>query len=98
MEFTTADYGILKAIIDRNDRLKGMSKVNGTTISDIIIKTNLSDKKIRATIKKFEQIGYITKALKQGKASSYMITQKGLYELKSIKCNILGEVDNNEKK
>ncbi|MGL5327953.1 MAG: hypothetical protein ACRDD7_01710 [Peptostreptococcaceae bacterium] len=93
MEFTTADYSILKAIIDRNDRLKGMCKANGTTITEIIQKTNLSDKKIRITLKRFEEIGYIGRALKQGKATAYMLTKKGLYELKLTKSNVLGEVE-----
>lgn len=92
MDFTSKDYEILKAIINRDNRAKGMSKMNGTTIKEIVEKTSLCDKKVRQTIKKFEEIGFICKAIKQGRADSFMLTEEGFVELTSLKQNILGEV------
>lgn len=92
MCFTDTDYKILKAIIDRNNRLKGMCKSDGTTVKEIISKTKVSDRKVRETLKKFEDVGFVEKAIKQGKADSFMLTAEGFLELKSLKLNIFGEV------
>lgn len=92
MSFTSMDYKILRAIINKDDRVKGMTRLNGTTIKEIIDKTSACDKKVRQTLKKFEEVGFVCKAIKQGKAVTYMITEEGLMELKSLKMNILGEV------
>lgn len=90
--FTENDYKILKAIIDRNDKRKGLCKGNGTTIKEIIEKTKLSDKKIRITLKKFEKEEFITYGLKIVKADTYILTEKGFSELNSLRINIFGEV------
>ena len=90
--FTTKDYQILKAIIDRNDRKKGLSIGNGTTIKEIINKTNLSDKKIRETRDKFIKEGFIAEGLKNGKEKTYILTEQGFKELNKIRKNIFGEV------
>lgn len=92
MGFTNNDYDILKAIINKNDRTKGLSKVNGTTVKEITEKTTLCDKKIRQTLKKFEEVGFICKAIKQGRAESFMLTEEGFLELKNLNKNIFGEV------
>lgn len=89
--FTKKDYEILKAIIDRNNERKGLCKGDGTTIKEIIEKTELSDKKIRQTLKKFEQKGFISKGLKIVKADTYILTQEGFRELNSLRINIFGE-------
>lgn len=90
--FTTKDYQILKAIIDRNDRKKGLCISNGTTIKEIITKTSLSDKKIRETRNKFIKEGFITEGLKNGKEKTYILTEQGFTELNKIRKNIFGEV------
>lgn len=90
--FTENDYKILKAIIDRNDKKKGLCKGNGTTIKELIDKTKLSDKKIRITLKNFEKEGFITHGLKLIKADTYLLTEKGFQELNSLRMNIFGEV------
>ncbi|HDK7176575.1 TPA: ArsR family transcriptional regulator [Clostridium botulinum] len=90
--FTENDYRILKAIIDRNDTKKGLCKGNGTTVKEIIEKTELSDKKVRQTLKKFEKLGFIDKGLKIIRADTFMLTKKGFEELNSLRVNIFGEV------
>lgn len=91
--FTTKDYEILKAIISRNDDKKGLCKANGTTIKEIIEKTQLSDKKVRVTLKRFEEEGFITKGAKNSKADTFILTEEGFIELKSLRTNIFGKVD-----
>lgn len=90
--FTQNDYEILKAIVDRGDKKKGLCKTNGTTIKEIIDKTELSDKKIRNTLKQFLDIGFISEGASIGKARTYMLTKEGFIELKSLRINIFGEV------
>jgi len=89
--FTTKDYEILKAIINRNDEKKGLCKANGTTIKEIIEKTQLSDKKVRLTLKRFEEEGFITKGVKNAKADTFILTEEGFIELKSLRINIFGK-------
>lgn len=90
--FTQNDYKILKAIVDRGDRKKGMCKTNGTSIKEIIDKTELSDKKIRNTLKQFLDVGFISEGASVGKARTYMLTQEGFIELNNLRKNIFGEV------
>lgn len=89
--FTTKDYDILKNIMDRNNRIKGLSLGDGTTIQELVDKTQLSEKKVRTTIKKFIEAGYITEALKKERAKSYMLTKVGMAELKKTRINIFDE-------
>lgn len=91
--FTENDYKILKAIMNRGDKLKGLCKSKGTTIKEIVEKVKLSDRKVRVTLKRFEEVGYVTRAMKIGKADAFMLTESGMAELKSLKINIFGEVD-----
>lgn len=90
--FTTNDYLILKSIISRNDRKKGLSIGNGTTVKEIVKKTNLSDKKVRQTRDKFIEAGFITEGLKIGREKTYILTPQGFAELNKIRKNIFGEV------
>lgn len=91
--FTTNDYEILKAIINRDDKKKGLCKANGTTVKEIIDKTKLSDRKVRLTLKRFEEVGFITKGAKIAKADTFILTEEGFLELKSLRMNIFGEVN-----
>ena len=91
MVFTENDYKILKAIIDRRDRTKGLCKGNGTTVKEIIEKTGLSDKKVRLTLKNFEEEGFISRGLKKVKADTYLLSTKGFEELSGLRKNIFKE-------
>lgn len=90
--FTENDYRILKSIIDRSSKKKGLSKSEGTSIKELIAKTGLSDKKIRETIKKFIEVGYITHATSIIREKTYMLTPLGFKELNDLRKNIFGEV------
>lgn len=92
MGFTNNDYDVLKSIINRDNRTKGLSKVNGTTVKEITEKTSLCDKKVRQSLKKFEEVGFICKAIKKGRAESFMLTEEGFIELNNLNKNIFGEV------
>lgn len=88
--FTENDYKILKAIIDRNNEKKGLCKISGTTIKELVSKTQLSDKKVRLTIAKFLEEGFISEGASIVKAKTYILTQKGFEELNSLRINIFG--------
>jgi predicted transcriptional regulator len=90
--FTQNDYKILKAIVDRGDKKKGLCKTEGTTIKELIEKTELSDKKIRNTLVQFLEVGYISEGASIGKARTYILTKEGFMELNSLRKNIFGEV------
>jgi hypothetical protein len=90
--FTENDYRILKAIIDRNNEKKGLCKANGTTIKELVAKTQLSDKKVRLAIKSFLDCGYITEGASIVKAKTFILTPLGFEELNSLRKNIFGEV------
>lgn len=90
--FTENDYKILRAIIDRNDSKKGLCKANGTTVKELILKTDLSDKKVRMTLKRFETEGFINKGLRIIREDTFYLTPMGFEELNSLRTNIFGEV------
>jgi len=90
--FTENDYKILKSIIDREDDKKGLCKAKGTSIKEIMDKTNLSYKKIRETLGKFIEVGFVTNATNIVKAKTYMLTPSGFEELNSLRIDIFGEV------
>lgn len=92
MNFTQNDFKIIRALLDRDDRTKGLCLNNGTTIVEVAQKTGLSDKKIRTSLNEFIKVGYVVEALKVGKAKSYIVTDVGLLELKKIRINVLGEM------
>lgn len=93
MKFTDNDYKILKAIIDRNDSMKGLSRIKGTSIKEIMTKTGLSYKKVRDTIRMFMLVGFVDEATMVVRAKTYILTEKGFAELSSLRLNIFGKVD-----
>lgn len=91
--FTENDYRILISIIDRDNASKGLCKGNGTSIKELVNKTNLSDKKIRLTVKKFIEVGFITEGASIVKQKTYILTPLGFEEMNSLRINIFGEVN-----
>lgn len=94
--FTENDFKILKSIIDRGDKKKGLSISTGTSIQEIITKTGLSSKKVRDTIKKCVELGYVQEGLARVRTKTYILTTNGLSVLKLAKINIIGEEIRNE--
>lgn len=92
--FTKNDYRILKSLMDRDDKKIGLSRAYGTTINELAERTGLSTKKIRNTIKLFVECGFVSYGIKRGNATTYILTEEGFLELKSIRVNIFGKVDN----
>lgn len=90
-QLTENDFKILKSILNRGDKKKGLSMVNGTTIEEIVNKTNLSDKKVRDTINKFKEVGYVTEGIKKVRTKTYILTKEGFIFLNNIRKNIFGE-------
>lgn len=86
--YTENDYKVLKAIIERNNERKGLCKGDGTTITELIEKTGLSEKKIRLTLKRFNESAFVTKGVKKGRAETYILTILGVKELNSLRTNI----------
>lgn len=90
-QFTENDFRILKSILDRGDKKKGLTIVSGTTIEEIVNKTRLSDKKVRDTINKFKEVGYVTEGIKKVRTKTYILTKEGFIFLNNIRKNIFGE-------
>lgn len=79
---TMNDYKILQAIISREDKTKGITKINGTTINEIVEKTGLSVRKVRDTKEKLIKLGFIKEGIKIVNQKTFLITKLGLEELK----------------
>ena len=79
---TMNDYKILQAIISREDKTKGVTKINGTTINEIVEKTGLSVRKVRDTKEKLIKLGFIKEGIKIVNQKTFLITKLGLEELK----------------
>lgn len=97
---TCKDVNILKSILDKDDKTKGRIKSNGTSVNDIKLKTDISDKKIRLALSKFIEAGYLIYGISVGRSKTYCITSKGIEMLVSLDKDIIsleeGEEDNYE--
>ena len=92
--YTKLDYKILRYIIrNREDKTKGYSRANGTTIKEVIELTNLSEGKVRNTISKFVKDGFLRYGISEGRTRTYCITEEGLRELQDIYMVDLEEAD-----
>lgn len=91
MIYTLNDIKILKNIMDKVDSTKGLSKINGTSVKELVEKTGLSDKKIRIAIKKFLEDEMIAYGIANGRTKTYYILLKGLDELESLKETVIEE-------
>lgn len=89
INFTENDYKIMKAILDKDDKNKGRCRNKGTTVAEIEVKTKLSSKKIRDTLKIFIECGYVCEGIRQVRTRTYMVTQEGFKELNSIRKDII---------
>ena len=87
--FTENDYRIMKAILDQNDKDKGRRRDKGTTIVEIEEKTNLSSRKIRDTLKKCIDCGYVVEGIRLIRTKTFLITTDGFNELNSLRKNII---------
>ena len=82
---TINDYNVLKSIISKEDKEKGMIPTKGTTKREIMDKTGLSITKINISIYSFLKDGLIEEPLKIKNSKTYCITDKGLQKLLKLK-------------
>ncbi|MGL5647854.1 MAG: hypothetical protein ACRDDY_08380 [Clostridium sp.] len=87
--YTQNDYKILKHILKKDDKTKGLTRSNGTTIAEIIESTGLSDRKIRVTLNRFIDDEMVCYGVSIGRTRTYCVLKKGLDELKSIRESII---------
>lgn len=83
---TQNDYRILLSVMQQSnpDDDKGLYKAKGTTIYEIINETSLSRTKVNKTIKSFIDMKLLDYGLSNGNAKTYVLTEKGLIELKEL--------------
>lgn len=91
--YTENDYRILKNIGDKNDNKKGFTKLNATTINEIVDKTELSYNKVRGTLMRFLNDGMVDYGVQKGRTKTYHLTIKGLTVLSSINTDIKEELE-----
>lgn len=87
--YTDRDYKILLAIMNKEDKTKGVLKRNGSLVTDICNQLALNDKqtcdkKVRQTLKKFIEDGLVEFGIKKGNAYTYIVTNKGIQEIKDV--------------
>lgn len=83
---TLNDLAIFKSFraIDLGDTTKGISNLNGVTVNEIKEFTNLSEKKIRDTIKLGIENGLIEQGIMHVRTKTYYLTEQGLNEIFKI--------------
>lgn len=81
---TLNDYEVLKAIMDKHDKNKGILKTKGTTKREIIDKTKLSYSKVSQSLNKFIDDGLIEQGLSIRTSKTYCVTSKGLEEILNL--------------
>lgn len=92
--FTKNDIRILRSITSLNNKLKGNTKLSATSLKEIEDETGFSYQKIRSTILRFLELGYVAEGYPDGRRKTYMLTKKGyLFLDESIK-NIREELNN----
>lgn len=87
--YTQNDYRILKHILKKEDKTKGLTKSNGTTIAEIVESTGLSDRKVRVALNRFIEDEMVCHGVSIGRTKTYCVLKKGLDELKSIRESII---------
>ena len=91
-----SDYQILNSIIDRENS-KGISKLRGITTIELADITGFSLTKIRNTLSKLLDKGFVDYAVKRGKSNAFHITEKGLNEMIAVGMDVV-DIDNNREK
>lgn len=82
------DYKILSSIVDKAKN-RGLAIGRGSTLKQIIEKTNLSDVKVRNTLKILLEEGLIIQGVKKIRSKTYCISEKGIQTLKELTKNII---------
>ena len=80
-----SDFNILVAILDKDDNKKGVFKGYATTTKEIKKKTNYGHTKIYSGLKTLMNKGLIDYGLKKGNCKTYIVTEKGMKEIKLLR-------------
>lgn len=83
MSLNISDYQVLNSIIDR-DNEKGMSKLRGVTVMELVDITGFSSTKVRNSLKKLIDKGFVAYAIKRVRSDAFHITEDGLHEMMSV--------------
>lgn len=84
----TNDYRVLNMIVDIENNL-GNSRLRGRTVDELVKSTGLSATKVRSSLKKLIECGFIGNGIKRIKSNTFHITQLGSEELENIKTDII---------
>lgn len=82
------DYKILSCVRDKESN-RGLSIGRGSTILQIAEKSQLSELKVRKTIKILLEEEFIIEGVKNVRAKTYCITEKGFKALQELKTTII---------
>lgn len=88
MSLNISDYEVLNSVIDR-DNGRGMSKLRGITILELAEITNFSSTKVRNSIKKLLEKGFVDFAVKRVRSDAFHITENGINALKELGATIV---------
>lgn len=83
MSLNISDYQVLNSIIDRDNK-KGMSKLRGVTVMELVDITGFSSTKVRNSLKKLIDKGFVAYAVKRVRSDAFHITEDGLHEMMSV--------------
>lgn len=93
MNLNISDYKVLNSIIDR-DTGKGASKLRGVTVVELVEITGFSSTKIRNSLKKLIDRGFVDYAIKRVRSDAFHITEEGMNEMVSIGKSVVSIDDN----
>ena len=71
--------------ISNKDKTVGFNKFKGSTISDIVERTELSYVKVSQVIKRLIKLGYIEEGLKKVRSKTFYINDIGIKKLAEMK-------------
>ena len=80
-----SDFNILMAILDKSNDKKGVFKGYSTTTKEIRDKTGYGHTKIYSGLKTLMDKGLIDYGLKCGNCKGYIVTEKGMKEIKMLR-------------
>lgn len=88
----TNDYLVLNKIVDVENGI-GISKLRGVTVVELSEITGFSTTKIRNTLKKLKEKGFIDFAIKRVRSDTFHITEAGVRELEAIGQPVIKDID-----
>lgn len=95
--YTKLDYKILRAITaSGNGKNKGISKINGTNVKEVMEHTGLSEGKVRTSMNTFIKEGLLEYGVADGRTRTYCITNKGLEELRMIYESVMEDIEDEQ--